>query len=97
MQVIEKQAFCFNILNQLLDEFNLNVIDYTKLNGQIWTANTHDEINGILYFLQSELLQCMKDVASRDNPDVIKEPVTKILDTENIKLMRGDEDDEGID
>ncbi len=31
-------------------------------------------------------------------PDVIKEPVTKILMAEeNIKLMRGDEDDEGID
>lgn len=69
MEIIEKEQFCFSILNQLLDEYNLHIDSYTKLTNQIWEANTHSAINGILRFLQYSLLIAMKDkiISIEDN------------------------------
>lgn len=60
MEIVEKEEFCFDILNQLIDTFDLHIDDYTKLVNQIWNANTHEEIDGILTFLQNNLLNCIK-------------------------------------
>lgn len=61
MEVIEKEQFCFDILNQLLDDYNLHIDDYTKLANQIWEANTHQAISNILSFLQGSLLIVMRE------------------------------------
>lgn len=63
MQIIEKETFAFDLLNDLLDNHNLNQADYTKLVGQIWEANTHPSIDGIIRFLQGALLECLKGQA----------------------------------
>lgn len=60
MEIIEKEQFCFDILNQLFDEYSLHIDDYTKLANQIWEADTHGTIDGILRFLQGALLEVMK-------------------------------------
>lgn len=63
MQIIEKETFAFDLLNDLLDNHNLNLDDYTKLVGQIWEANSHQVMGGIIRFLQGALLTCLKGQA----------------------------------
>ena len=60
MEVIEKEEFAFSLLNDLLDNHTLHSDDYTRLGGQIQEANTHQEMDGIIKFLQNALLDCMK-------------------------------------
>jgi hypothetical protein len=60
MELIEKEGFAFDILNQLSDEFNLNPNDCQKLTGQIWEAVNHEQMDGIIKALQDALLRCMR-------------------------------------
>ncbi len=52
MEVIEKEQFAFDLLNRLYDEFDLHDDDYTRLVQQIWVADTHYAIDGLIRFLQ---------------------------------------------
>ncbi len=60
MEIIEKEEFAFSLLNDISDNHNLHSGDYIKLVGQIQEANTHQEMDGIIKFLQNALLDCMK-------------------------------------
>ncbi len=62
MEVIEKEAFAFELLNDIND-CNLHPNDYTVLSNQIQAANTHKEMDGIIRFLQGALLRLMKPVS----------------------------------
>lgn len=60
MQVIEKETFAFDLLNNLFDNYNLNGDDYGALAQQIWAANDHGAMDRLLSFLQRALLVCMR-------------------------------------
>ncbi len=60
MEVIGKEAFAFTLLNDLSDNYNLHPEDCKRLSDQIWAANDHKKIDGIIKFLQNALLLLMR-------------------------------------
>ena len=60
MEVIDKETFAFALLNDLSDNYNLHPEDCTRLSDQIWEANTHKAMDGIIKFLQNALLLIMR-------------------------------------
>lgn len=58
MEDIDKEAFCFDLYNQLQDEFGV-VDEGGKLARQIQFA-TGKELDNILRYLQSKLLESMR-------------------------------------
>ncbi len=51
MEVIEKEVFAFQLLNDIRNNHNLHPGDYTKLVGQIQEANTYQAMDGIIRLL----------------------------------------------
>lgn len=60
MQIIEKEVFAFDLLNDIYDNHNLNGDDYGVIARQIQEASDHKSMDGLIRFLQGALLICMR-------------------------------------
>lgn len=88
MEVIEKEQFAFDLLNRLYDEFDLHDDDYTRLVQQIWVADTHYAIDGLIRFLQSSLLTLMYDMMNAELMGLALQ-LTKVgLDKKTLDIAR---------
>ena len=62
---VEVEAFVFDIINHLFDEYGLHIDDYTRLVNQVWRTETVQELEKMLIWLQGNLLDCMRQDAYR--------------------------------
>ncbi len=59
MDILQLEQFCFDIVNQLSDEYGIH--DDGSVTRAIWDANTIEKMEKILNFLQSCLLDVMQN------------------------------------